>query len=261
MVRKTIYLILISFLVLPLFAFGQVGLKGLKLGERSSEVKDLQEILSQDPTIYPEKLTTGYFGQSTKKAIERLQKKFGLPQTGILDEKTASVIFPCTDVKITVLVPNGGENWDRKDFQEIKWELSKADGSAFSPSEIKKKFFWPRGRIDLIKADGTFVKHISSVNLAQKSYKWKISNDIPNGSDYKIRIGYWWIKPCPPGAFCPMSQIVPPLCLNLFDESDGAFTISGEIPPASEKIEEAIGIVRNLIEQLNKLLEILQSLR
>lgn len=64
----------------------------LKTGAQGSDVVTLQKILATDRTIYPEGLTTGFYGEKTKEAIKRLQQKFGLEVTGELDEKTKELI-------------------------------------------------------------------------------------------------------------------------------------------------------------------------
>lgn len=232
----------------------------LRQGARGPEVEDLQNILKTDPSIYPEGLVTGYYGPLTKKAIQKLQRKFNLPQTGEVDEKTARIILPCPiDVQLTVLSPNGGETWDRKDIHEITWKLSKPEGpEPLSPEEIGMKWFWPRGRIDLIRSDGTFVRHIAIVNLAHQSYQWKIDPAIPNGTDYKIRIGLGPVLACPEGKICPLAYHPK---FTFGDESDNPFSITGEAPPSTDKISEAIQILKGVIDQLQKLLDLLESLR
>lgn len=52
------------------------------------EVILLQRMLSQDPGIYPEQKITGYYGNLTRQAVVRFQKKYNLPQTGIVDTAT-----------------------------------------------------------------------------------------------------------------------------------------------------------------------------
>src|SRR3989344_7208129 len=202
----------------------------LKQGTKGPQVEDLQNILKSDPSIYPEGLVTGYYGSLTKKAIEKLQKKFNLHQTGEIDEKTARVILPCPiDVQLTVVSPNGGEAWDRKDTQKITWKLSKPEGpQPLSSPEVETEFFWPRGRIDLLKNDGSFVKHIATVNLAHQSYTWKISSSIPGNTDYKIRIGLGPVVACPEEKICPLSYNPK---FTFGDESDNPFSITGEVPP------------------------------
>ena len=56
----------------------------LSLGQRSSDVRRLQEALSQDKNIYPEGLKTGYFGPATKRAVERFQEKYGIATKGVV---------------------------------------------------------------------------------------------------------------------------------------------------------------------------------
>ncbi len=59
-----------------------VFVKAVSLGSTNSDVKRLQTLFSTDPEIYPEGLTSGYFGQATKKAIQRFQEKYGVAKKG-----------------------------------------------------------------------------------------------------------------------------------------------------------------------------------
>jgi peptidoglycan hydrolase-like protein with peptidoglycan-binding domain len=63
-------------------------LKHLKLGMTSEEVKQLQELLSTDPEIYPEGLITGYYGRLTEKAVKKFQKRICLEEVGEVGPKT-----------------------------------------------------------------------------------------------------------------------------------------------------------------------------
>ncbi len=66
----------------------------LKFNDKGEEVKLLQTWLAQDPTVYPERLVTGFFGNLTQKAVIRFQEKYAseilAPQglvkgTGVVD--------------------------------------------------------------------------------------------------------------------------------------------------------------------------------
>jgi hypothetical protein len=50
--------------------------KPLSFGMSSSDVRRLQTLLATKPEIYPEGLITGYFGQLTKKAVQRFQLNY-----------------------------------------------------------------------------------------------------------------------------------------------------------------------------------------
>jgi len=67
-------------------------LNQLKPGMTSDEVKQLQELLSTDPSIYPEGHITGYFGKLTEKAVKKLQNKFCLEEVGSVGKKTLEKI-------------------------------------------------------------------------------------------------------------------------------------------------------------------------
>jgi hypothetical protein len=54
----------------------------LRLGMQSQQVQDLQVFLSKDPSIYPEGITSGYFGRLTEKAVQRWQAKYGVINYG-----------------------------------------------------------------------------------------------------------------------------------------------------------------------------------
>ena len=52
--------------------------KTLRLGMKDPEVYNLQKVLSQTPSIYPEGQVTGYFGKATEAAVKRFQVKYGI---------------------------------------------------------------------------------------------------------------------------------------------------------------------------------------
>ena len=55
----------------------------LKSGISGDDVKLIQTLLSHDSSVYPEALTTGYFGALTQKAIQRFQVKYNLASEGV----------------------------------------------------------------------------------------------------------------------------------------------------------------------------------
>ena len=60
----------------------------MSFGQRNEKIKTLQQMLSEDPTIYPAKLITGYFGNLTREAVKRFQAKHGIEPLGIVGPKT-----------------------------------------------------------------------------------------------------------------------------------------------------------------------------
>lgn len=60
----------------------------LDFGMQSDDVKRLQEYLAKDPELYPEGLTTGYYGPLTTAAVRRFQAKYGIAQVGRVGPQT-----------------------------------------------------------------------------------------------------------------------------------------------------------------------------
>jgi ABC-type transport system substrate-binding protein len=65
----------------------------LKTGSQGKEVEELQKCLAKDPDIYPEGEITGFFGNSTKKAVIKFQEKYAkeILEPGGLKEGTGMV--------------------------------------------------------------------------------------------------------------------------------------------------------------------------
>lgn len=59
-------------------------------GKQGKEVIKLQKLLSQYPDIYPEGVVTGYYGQLTKNAVLRFQKKYEISPVGVVGPETRS---------------------------------------------------------------------------------------------------------------------------------------------------------------------------
>lgn len=288
---KKISVLFIITLVSILTAVGYVAYaRGVAIGSRSDEVKAIQEILKEDSDIYPEGYVTGYYGPLTEKAIKKLQKRCGLPETGELDDATEKCIYPI-NYKVTVVSPNGGEVWDRNTIQTIKWDVTEPEVSIQNIKPI-----WPKASIDLFKRvpavcptcpagaqcapclaeQSVFVKHIATVNLFDKSYSWRVASDIPNSKDYVIRVSVgknitllWrWEKNhgILPSATEIWPSTVPPAWMN-WDESDKVFEITGTITPEcptcpvcpnNQKLEQVIAILENMIKELQKAISLLK---
>ena len=66
--------------------------KNLSRGSKGEDVSNLQRLLAQDKTVYPEGLVTGVFGPMTEKAVKKFQAKYGLPQVGIVGPATREIL-------------------------------------------------------------------------------------------------------------------------------------------------------------------------
>jgi peptidoglycan hydrolase-like protein with peptidoglycan-binding domain len=64
----------------------------LKLGSKGVEVRALQQMLNAHVRPSPKLNVDGDFGPLTESAVKKFQQANGLPDTGIVDEKTAMVV-------------------------------------------------------------------------------------------------------------------------------------------------------------------------
>ena len=62
--------------------------RSLFRGSRGEDVRQLQEFLAQDSTIYPEGIASGYYGITTEAAVRRWQAKNGVPAVGVVGRQT-----------------------------------------------------------------------------------------------------------------------------------------------------------------------------
>ena len=274
--KKTLFLLSTLFIFSLGFQYALAdNFSGLKVGSRSEEVKNLQEILKDDSTIYPEGLITGYFGLMTEKAIRKIQAKCGLPKTGVIDQDTIKCIFP-QNYQVKVSSPNGGEKWNKDQIQTIKWEVIQSSQEILKDEKKITPPVWSKASIDLFKKElcraeicpaveprSVFVKHLATVNLFNGSYSWKIDSDIANGSDYVIRITvgegivpmYLYEK----GKEIIRPDIWPSPKVN-WDESDNPFTISGSQTPPKEDLKELLNVLEEMSRLLIRAIQILQGI-
>jgi Putative peptidoglycan binding domain len=52
--------------------------RSLRRGSRGDDVRQLQDLLAQDPAIFANASSTGFFGKATEEALARYQEKFGI---------------------------------------------------------------------------------------------------------------------------------------------------------------------------------------
>jgi len=300
--KKIFSVLLILSVIFTITSLGHMANAQVAIGSRSEEVKTIQEILKTDPNIYPDGYVTGYYGQLTTNAVKKLQKRCLLPETGVIDTNTEKCIYP-TGYKIRVISPNGGEVWNRNETHTIQWEVIEPEVS------IPERPLWSKASIDLFRREiirppcapcpsGTvcpqcpegeetsiFVRHIATVNLFDKAWTYnpRTTSDVPNGSDYVIRISVgegivpMWeqeIKTAPGAAVSVRSTDIWPVTISPsswinWDESDGKFTISGEISPGcptcpictcptNQNLQQVIAILQSMIAELQKAIALLK---
>jgi len=61
-------------------------------GATNDDVKRIQELLATDKEIYPDGITSGFFGPATQRSIRNLQERFGLDPVGVVGPATTALL-------------------------------------------------------------------------------------------------------------------------------------------------------------------------
>ena len=77
-----------------------------RLGDSADEIAVIQQALTELDLYYTD--ITGRFGQRTERAVRLFQKKVGLPQTGVADERTLELLYLRTNVDAPAVVQGSG---------------------------------------------------------------------------------------------------------------------------------------------------------
>ena len=77
-----------------------------RLGDSADEIAVIQTALTELDLYYTD--ITGRFGQRTERAVRLFQKKVGLLQTGVADERTLELLYLRTSVDAPAVVQGGG---------------------------------------------------------------------------------------------------------------------------------------------------------
>lgn len=70
------------------------------IGTTSNRIKLLQKMLSSDKSIYPEGITSVFYGRLTVKSVERFQEKYGIVSSGTPKTTGYGMVGPKTMKKI-----------------------------------------------------------------------------------------------------------------------------------------------------------------
>ncbi|PIP87070.1 hypothetical protein COW81_02160 [Candidatus Campbellbacteria bacterium CG22_combo_CG10-13_8_21_14_all_36_13] len=101
-----------NIIITAMFVFAFFGIQSayatitsqLDIGDRGSEVTELQTYLSTNSDIYPSGLVTGYFGQLTKAGVERFQTDQGIVSSGTPATTGYGRVGPQTMARINSLL-------------------------------------------------------------------------------------------------------------------------------------------------------------
>src|SRR3989344_5769365 len=82
--------------------------RSLRRGISGDDVLRLQQFLARDPSVYPEAITSGYYGALTERAVQRWQVKYNIVSSGSPSSTGYGVVGPRTAAAIALLCSTGG---------------------------------------------------------------------------------------------------------------------------------------------------------
>ena len=263
----------------------------LRVGDEGEAVKNLQEILKTDPSIYPQGIVSGYYGKLTEEALKRLQQKANIPATGVLDDTTRKIVWPDTSrLQITVLSPNGGETWNRNEAQTVTWKTSSlSEGSILekmttAPGKTQNQRIDANGVLpyfrnvtielvrdsdaaitnSLYKGGSLIAYRLGTADLSLGQATVKIPPTAPEAKDYRVRITVGsspYLLKC--GGNVDSSGNI--LCPNTYpassvsDTSDGNIAVLGAPSNDTQSVRQQISALEKLINELTAELQRLKG--
>jgi type II secretory pathway pseudopilin PulG len=81
--------------------------EGLTQGMSDDSIKQIQEVLATDSSLYPQGLVTGYFGPLTTEAVKKFQLRHELAVTGVVDSETRALLETYLEERHDGKVPTG----------------------------------------------------------------------------------------------------------------------------------------------------------
>ncbi|MAZ40840.1 hypothetical protein CL654_01885 [bacterium] len=89
-------------------ATGTAFTRNLWRGMNNDDVRRLQEFLARDAELYPEGITSGYYGKLTEAAVQNFQCKYNIICGGTSDSTGYGLVGPQTIAKLNEVYGNGG---------------------------------------------------------------------------------------------------------------------------------------------------------
>ena len=134
--------------------------KTYKKGDTDLEIEHLQQILVSEG-VYPQQLTTGYFGGLTQTALKKFQMKYRLTQSGVTDAPTRSMLNVVSQSQVKLAAP--------EDLTLFRVDLRY--GQTGENVSTLQEFLLQEGGYPKLRVTGKFDANTrNAVRLFQKTY-------------------------------------------------------------------------------------------
>ncbi|OHA04034.1 MAG: hypothetical protein A3J58_03380 [Candidatus Sungbacteria bacterium RIFCSPHIGHO2_02_FULL_52_23] len=168
----------------------------LAKGAQGDDIAQLQEILKQDPEVYPEGSITGFFGPATEAAVKRFQEKHHIEALGVIGPKTRAKLneLITQGAGKSGVIPSGLTN--AAGIQRLG--TTAATSSSVSASTT------PVNAVGAIATTTPSIATTSPVNLCAKDAKYCASKEACVSANF-----FWYTVSChttpPPTYSCAAS--------------------------------------------------------
>jgi len=156
-VGRSIIVISILTAALLLSVVGEVRAVELKVGNRGTEVKQVQQRLSE--LGYPVGLVDGIFGSKTRDAVRRFQTDKGIDVTGVVNDRTWNALMQGTPSEID-------------ETEQTETEEDESDDFSFDDSEDWED--WAFGESSTSIELGGFIKSSNAFKLMESDERFPV---------------------------------------------------------------------------------------
>jgi peptidoglycan hydrolase-like protein with peptidoglycan-binding domain len=187
--------------------------KTLVLGMKDPEVYNLQKVLSQTPSIYPEGKITGTFDKATEAAVKRFQVKYGIrAETGGTGE-----VGPQTRAKLNELY--GPKNQQTFSYTFDPKKILKRGMTGIDITNLQQALGLDSGYHPPGMVSGTFDKATEeAVKTFQKKYNLPVTGQVGEATANKLN-----------DLFGPTSTTNPQLTSDIFYSYEATLKVKGNL--------------------------------
>lgn len=176
--------------------------KDMSIGSSNVDVAELQTLLINQgfdiPSVSSNATPKGYFGEQTKRAVEKFQASVGVASTGYVGPLTrAKLNNESQEMSFKITSPRGGENWKRGSTETILWNAPAFVRATYGHIILAPVApACPQGYVCQPNVSYVIAQNIS---VDQHLYNWRVGDFISNLGGTPPSDGVYTIQMCQNG--------------------------------------------------------------